>query len=149
MKLFQQYYKYVDCFRLDDAMDELHTFLKEDELREIPVLILANKQDLDGAKTPEDITQVIQDKNVMRDRNWAVFGVIAKEVKGNGLLEAFDWLTNEMVNNERNKVASALIQGANTKTKNNNTNKSDNNDSDKISKPFYCSLFESFKKMIM
>lgn len=133
-----------DRERFNDAMDEISCVMKEDELRDVPVLILANKQDIEGAMTPEEITQTIQDKKCMNDRHWKVFGVIAKCVKDNGLQEAFEWLSNIMVASEKNKMASEMMS---RNDKENNNVASDGN-VEKNTKPFYCSFVESFKKMI-
>jgi hypothetical protein len=140
---------FVLFYRFEDAIDELRRFLREDELRDIPVLILANKQDIEGAMTPEEITQKVQENKCMDDRHWTVFGVIANRVKDNGLQEAFDWLSHIMVNSEKHKMASELLYGAPKDKTNNKSEKSVESNMDKTTKPLYCSFVESFKKMIM
>ncbi|XP_045190713.1 ADP-ribosylation factor 1-like [Mercenaria mercenaria] len=134
-----------DTERLNDALEELFTVLKEDELREIPVLVLANKQDLPSALKPEEIIHKLQDEKCMHDRQWKVFGVCAIDKKDNGLYEALDWLSNEMVTKEKNRVASGLLYGADTDKKNEKAGEK----SAKDSKPFYTGFVESLKKMIM
>lgn len=54
-RIFCSLFKYV-CrlrFRLDEAVDEIERMNDEDELRSTPFLILANKQDLPDALSPE------------------------------------------------------------------------------------------------
>eukprot|EP01044_Picomonas_judraskeda_P032226 COSAG03_NODE_12368_length_550_cov_1.141907_1_plen_146_part_10 len=56
-----------DRDRLDEAHDELHRMLSEDELRAASLLVLANKQDLPNALS----TQVIADRlrlHTLRER---------------------------------------------------------------------------------
>ena len=45
-----------DRERVDDAKEELHRMLGEDELKDAILLVMANKQDLPGAMTTPDIT---------------------------------------------------------------------------------------------
>ena len=45
-----------DRDRVDDAKEELHRMLGEDELKDAILLVMANKQDLPGAMTTPDIT---------------------------------------------------------------------------------------------
>ncbi|XP_054906154.1 uncharacterized protein LOC129372724 [Poeciliopsis prolifica] len=48
-----------DSERIKEAADELHRQLEEDELRDAPVLVFANKQDLPRAMSVDDITQAL------------------------------------------------------------------------------------------
>ena len=43
--------------RFEQVKEELQSIMKEDELKGIPLLVLANKQDLVGAATPETLYQ--------------------------------------------------------------------------------------------
>ena len=45
-----------DRDRVDDANEELHRMLGEDELKDAILLVMANKQDLPGAMTTPDLT---------------------------------------------------------------------------------------------
>ena len=45
-----------DRDRIDDAKEELHRMLGEDELKDAILLVMANKQDLPGAMTTPDVT---------------------------------------------------------------------------------------------
>ena len=46
-----------DRERIGDAAEELKKMLAEDELKDCVVLIMANKQDIDGALSPADVTK--------------------------------------------------------------------------------------------
>ena len=70
---------------------------EEDELRNVPILVLANKQDLPNAMSPHEMANKLFDSKYggLNDRPIAVFGVSASD-KNNGLLQAFDWLTKAL-----------------------------------------------------
>ncbi|GMT36188.1 hypothetical protein PFISCL1PPCAC_27485, partial [Pristionchus fissidentatus] len=83
----------VDRKRLDESKTELMDLLDEDKLRGIPVLVLANKQDLFVAMKAAEIAETLQ-LTEMRDRPWQIQPVSA--VTGEGLQEAMDWLTGTL-----------------------------------------------------
>ena len=47
----------ADRERLEFAKQELELMLQEDELRGVPVLILANKQDMPGAMNYDEVSE--------------------------------------------------------------------------------------------
>ena len=47
----------TDIERLQTASDELATMLNEDELKDAALLVFANKQDIEGALTSEQIRE--------------------------------------------------------------------------------------------
>ncbi|KAJ0747432.1 putative small GTP-binding protein [Helianthus annuus] len=67
----------ADRDRVDEARNELHLLLKEDELRDAFLLVYANKQDLPGAM------------NVVES---------ASATTGEGLYEGMNWLANNIAN---------------------------------------------------
>ncbi|KAJ5099689.1 hypothetical protein N7532_006690, partial [Penicillium argentinense] len=78
--------------RLDDAASELRCLLDFEgkrDLRDAPLLVLANKQDLEGAKTPEEITTALKLED-FRGREWKTIACSA--VDGSGIAEGMDWL---------------------------------------------------------
>eukprot|EP01090_Pellita_catalonica_P021936 TRINITY_DN834_c0_g2_i1.p1 TRINITY_DN834_c0_g2~~TRINITY_DN834_c0_g2_i1.p1 ORF type:complete len:183 (+),score=38.94 TRINITY_DN834_c0_g2_i1:68-616(+) len=79
-----------DTERLKEARDELHKTLKSDLLKNVPLLVLANKQDLPHARSPAQITQEL-DLTSIRNRKWQVQGSCA--VTGDGLVEGMDFLS--------------------------------------------------------
>ncbi|CAN1180224.1 ADP-ribosylation factor-like protein 2 [Linum perenne] len=58
------------------------------------LLILANKQDIKGALTPDEIAKVLNLENMDRTRHWNIVGCSA--YTGEGLLDAFDWLVQDI-----------------------------------------------------
>ncbi|XP_060552589.1 ADP-ribosylation factor H-like isoform X2 [Ruditapes philippinarum] len=107
----------------DQTLKELFVVVKEEELRNIPVLVLANKQDISGAMKPESVVREIQNEQSMRDTRWMVFGVSAVDQTEHRLFEAFDWLTNEITVNERRSAASKMLHEDNRDCNNNNGDK--------------------------
>ena len=47
----------MTCCALAAAKKELHRVLVEDELKGAALLVFANKQDMDGARSPEEIAK--------------------------------------------------------------------------------------------
>lgn len=82
-----------DRDRVDEAALELQKLLREDELREAVVLVLANKQDLPNAMTVADITEKLG-LNSLRNRQWYIISTCA--TSGDGLFDGLDWLANAL-----------------------------------------------------
>ncbi|KAH1223922.1 ADP-ribosylation factor-like protein 2 [Glycine max] len=83
-----------DLRRLDDCKFELDNLLKEERLSGASLLILANKQDIKGALTPEEIAKVLNLEAMDKSRHWQIVGCSA--YTGEGLLEGFDWLVQDI-----------------------------------------------------
>jgi len=73
----------------DNAKVELHRLLDAEELKGAPLLVYANKQDVDGAMKKEEITDRLNLKGV-KNRKWLVQGCCAQT--GDGIFAGFDWL---------------------------------------------------------
>ncbi|CAF3416385.1 unnamed protein product [Rotaria socialis] len=87
----------VDCNdrdRVDEASKELHTTANEEELGNIPILILANKQDLPNAMSTDELRDKLALNKFTRERKWHIQGTVATEKKG--LREGFDWLADAL-----------------------------------------------------
>ncbi|KAM9313114.1 uncharacterized protein PAF06_011073 [Gastrophryne carolinensis] len=82
-----------DSERHLDAKQLLHMILEEASLEGVPFIVLANKQDLEGAKKPSDLASEFQlDKRT--GCTWEAFGCCA--ASGDGLWEALRTLS-EMI----------------------------------------------------
>ncbi|KAL0255822.1 hypothetical protein I308_100631 [Cryptococcus tetragattii IND107] len=81
-----------DTSRLPTSRSELLTMLSEDELKSVPVLVFANKQDVEGALSPGEISDKLGLAGQEKGREWSVRGSCA--IKGEGLEEGLDWLVN-------------------------------------------------------
>ena len=73
---------------MEVAKQELDLMLQEEEVKGLPVLILANKQDEEGALKEEEIMTALDLHNI-KNRQWALFKISA--LNGVGINEAFEW----------------------------------------------------------
>lgn len=67
--------------------------MQEDQLANVPLLVFANKQDLDGALTPSEIAEGLNLFS-LRGRGWQIEGCSAKE--GIGLTQGMDWVVKQI-----------------------------------------------------
>ncbi|ETW56633.1 ADP-ribosylation factor 1 [Plasmodium falciparum Palo Alto/Uganda] len=58
-----------DRERIDDAREELHRMINEEELKDAIILVFANKQDLPNAMSAAEVTEKLH-LNTIRERNW-------------------------------------------------------------------------------
>ena len=82
-----------DRDRIDDAREELHRMLNEDQLRDVVLLVFANKQDLPNAMTASEVTEKLG-LHAIRGRNWFIQSTCAPS--GDGLYEGLDWLSKTL-----------------------------------------------------
>ena len=82
-----------DRERISEASEELQKMLREDELREAAVLVLANKQDLPNAMSVAEVTDKLG-LHSMRNRKWYIQACCA--TSGDGLYEGLDWLSHTL-----------------------------------------------------
>ena len=83
-----------DKERIEDAYEEFKKLLNEEKLKGCPILVLANKQDLNGAFTPYEINEKFR-MNEIKGRNWIVKGICSKT--GEGIKEALDWMNSVLI----------------------------------------------------
>ncbi|KAH0793358.1 ADP-ribosylation factor-like protein 1 [Histomonas meleagridis] len=83
----------ADKERINICNSELHALLKEEELKGIPLIVLANKQDLEDAMKPEEVSQKL-DLSSIKDRDWTIMPTSA--LNGDGVSTAFEWLSENM-----------------------------------------------------
>ena len=79
-----------DRENLDQAAEELEKMVAEEELIFCPILVFANKQDLNSALPPGHVTEVLK-MGKYRGREWLVQGSSA--TNGTGLKEGIDWIS--------------------------------------------------------
>ena len=70
--------------------------MSEDALRGVPILILANKQDVKGAYNSDEITAALglREDSSFQNRHWSIRGCSA--VTGEGLVEGMDWMVDDV-----------------------------------------------------
>ena len=83
-----------DRDRIEDAAEELKKMLAEEELKDCCVLVLANKQDLNGALPPNKVKEKLGMES-LKGRNWLVQGTSA--TTGQGLKEGLDWMASALL----------------------------------------------------
>ncbi|CAK8684711.1 ADP-ribosylation factor 3-like [Clavelina lepadiformis] len=81
-----------DWERIEEAREELHSLLEEDDLKDCKLLVFANKQDLPNAMRTGEVREKLNLPAVV-DRNWHIQTSCA--VSGQGLLEGLTWLANQ------------------------------------------------------
>jgi small GTP-binding protein len=82
-----------DKDRIEAARDELHIMMAEYELKGSALLIIANKQDLQGAMKPAEVAERLSLAS-LKEVKWHIQGACANI--GDGLVEGFDWLAKVM-----------------------------------------------------
>jgi ADP-ribosylation factor protein 1 len=103
-KLWKYYYQNVgalvfvvdssDRERINDAEYELNHLLDQEELENVPFLVLANKQDLPNSLSVEEIIETLKLRLYRANRKWWVQGTCA--TSGDGIYEALEWLANKI-----------------------------------------------------
>lgn len=96
---WSNYYDNTDCLiyvidsadegRVEETGVELNMLIEEEKLAHVPVLVLANKQDLSGALTAAEISETLNLTNI-RDRNWHIQPCSAKT--GEGVDDGMKWV---------------------------------------------------------
>lgn len=83
----------VDRDRIGISKDELLYMLREDELSEAILVVLANKQDMEGCMSVAEVHQALG-LEALKNRTFQIFKTSA--TKGEGLDQAMDWLSNAL-----------------------------------------------------
>ncbi|XP_001358162.3 ADP-ribosylation factor-like protein 3 isoform X3 [Drosophila pseudoobscura] len=86
----------IDCTdraRLPEAGSELFEMLMDNRLKQVPLLVFANKQDMPDAMTASEVAErmnLVQ----LQGRTWEIKACTA--VNGTGLKEGMDWVCQNM-----------------------------------------------------
>jgi len=109
-KLWKHYYQNTDGIifvidstdkeRFEQAKEALSLLIFNDEFKNIPLLVFANKQDLPMSYLPNNIIEIL-DMGKIKDNKWLVQGTSA--LNGKGLIEGFNWFCNELIYKKKNK----------------------------------------------
>ena len=83
-----------DRDRIEDAAEELKKMLAREELKDCCVLVMANKQDLNGALAPGEVNDKLG-MGELKGRTWLVQGTSA--TTGQGLKEGLDWMASVLL----------------------------------------------------
>jgi len=82
-----------DRERVGEAAEELNKMLREEELKDVVVLVLANKQDLPNAMSVSEVTDKLG-LHSLGARKWYIQSTCA--TTGDGLYEGLDWLSSAL-----------------------------------------------------
>jgi ADP-ribosylation factor protein 1 len=85
-----------DRERAAEAAEELQMVMQADELRNAHLLVLANKQDLPGAMSVQDLTRQLGLDRLGTSHKWMVQATCAHT--GEGLYEGLEWLSGALRN---------------------------------------------------
>jgi ADP-ribosylation factor protein 1 len=84
-----------DHERMEEAREELHNLLREEQMQEAAVLVYANKQDVPHAMVASEVADRLG-LHSLRSTSW--FVQEASAMCGAGTAEGLDWLTREVRN---------------------------------------------------
>jgi GTPase SAR1 family protein len=84
-----------DRERVAESADELGKLLREEAFDGVPVLVLANKQDLPNAMSVAELSDKLQLHSTLNGHAWHVQACCA--TSGDGLYEGLDWLQSALV----------------------------------------------------
>jgi ADP-ribosylation factor protein 1 len=79
-----------DKDRMEEARSELLKMSNDDELRDVCILVMANKQDLPNSLPVSEIPEMLSLGSVKQ--NWFVQGTCA--TSGDGIMEGMDWIVS-------------------------------------------------------
>eukprot|EP01134_Creolimax_fragrantissima_P004237 CFRG4237T1 len=85
----------TDRERLGLSKEELYRMLNHSELKGSSLLVLANKQDLNGALTPAEISQYLNLSSI-KDHGWKIQPCVG--TTGEGLWTGLDYVVDEIRN---------------------------------------------------
>ena len=83
----------ADGRRIVDCREELHKLLSEEKLAGASLLILANKQDIPGALTKDEIAAILGLASPTK-RHWRIESCSA--LSGEGLMQGFSWCVQDI-----------------------------------------------------
>ncbi|KAK3821057.1 MAG: ADP-ribosylation factor 1-like protein [Benniella sp.] len=95
-----------DTYRIGEVKDHLWRLLNEDEFRDLPLLVYANKQDLKSAMLVADVRDALN-LNALRGREWHIQG--ASALNGEGLKEGQDWYITQLKENRKRNAATWFV----------------------------------------
>ncbi|RZC33903.1 Arf and/or G-alpha domain containing protein, partial [Asbolus verrucosus] len=84
-----------DVNHMDAVLLILRNMLQNNTLNNAPLLIFANKQDIPSSLPVHELVKLLElnECELLKKRPWHIQGICA--LSGEGLLEGFDWLSNQ------------------------------------------------------
>lgn len=81
-----------DWDRLDESRKELMRVINDKELANCLLIVLANKQDVNGSIKPKELIERFNMNALSGDHTWSVIPTIA--IDGTGLAETLNWISS-------------------------------------------------------
>ncbi len=105
----------------DESKTQFYKLLENEALKNAVILIYANKQDLSGAKSVNDIIQIYE-LNKLKDHVWNIQPCSAQT--GEGLITGMKWLSDQLVFKSNNNFpVNPYVDNIENKNKNNKNKK--------------------------
>ena len=82
-----------DKDRFDEAIEYFQDILEADELKNFPILIMANKQDLNETLSSDEISWFLKNEKY-KDRKWSI--IKTSGISGQGLEEGMQWMVSSI-----------------------------------------------------
>ena len=109
----------------DESKTQFYKLLENEALKDAVILIYANKQDLSGAKSVNDIIQIYE-LNKLKDHVWNIQPCSAQT--GEGLITGMKWLSDQLVFKSNNNFpVNPYVDNIENKNKNNKNKKGNKN----------------------
>ena len=109
----------------DESKTQFYKLLENEALKNAVILIYANKQDLSGAKSVNDIIQIYE-LNKLKDHVWNIQPCSAQT--GEGLITGMKWLSDQLVFKSNNNFpVNPYVDNIENKNKNNKKKKGNKN----------------------
>jgi len=115
--LWKHYYGDVDAVvwvvdsadqgRFQESRQAFSNALKDANMkRDCPILVVANKADIEGSKNEDDVKKALDLENLLKNRIWAINKVNSKG--GEGISDSFTWLSAQIKADFKKKVRSEM-----------------------------------------
>ena len=91
----------TDSIRIEESAEELHGILSNDSMRNVPVVIFANKQDMPNAMSCTQIVENLRLNGLPNKQKWFIQNTCA--MTGEGLYEGFHEMSKMVKENENKK----------------------------------------------
>ncbi|KAG5440785.1 hypothetical protein PCK2_000221 [Pneumocystis canis] len=84
----------TDKERIETSKHELLKMMSDEDLKDSLLLVFANKQDIENAMTPSEISNALGLVN-FKERSWNIQGCCA--LTGDGLYKGMDWIVSSLI----------------------------------------------------
>mmetsp|Transcript_46602 Transcript_46602/g.84216 ORF Transcript_46602/g.84216 Transcript_46602/m.84216 type:complete len:190 (-) Transcript_46602:16-585(-) len=90
-----------DVDRIEAAREELDMMLNEEELRDVALLVFANKKDLPNAVPTAELAERLGLADMASSRKWFIQSACA--TKNDGIFQGLDWLSHVLAGTTRER----------------------------------------------